>query len=193
MKKTTFAFASVAVIAVAIAAGVSVVALQHSEERPRFQAAWKDVFDQPQPMIRAVDTIVVARHVGTSPGRVAFSSDPDDAVPFELNHFLVERGLKGVRPGSSITVERVGGDRTGETVVMDGDGGPYVPGQLYVLFLNKQSESDFYYLVNDEGRYSVDSDQRLVAVAAHGNVAAALGGRSVGELASLIGSVMSGR
>lgn len=193
MKKSTFAFASLVITAFAAVAGVSVVALQHSDEQPRFQAAWKDVFDRPDSMVRSVDLIVVARHLGTSPGRVAFSSDPADAVPFELNHFVVERGMKGVRPGSSITVERLGGDRDGESIVLDADGGPYEAGSLYVLFLNKQDESSNYYLVNDEGRYAVDSSDRLIPAAADGAVAAALRGQTVADLASLVGRVISGR
>lgn len=182
MKKTTFAISAVAVIALAVASSIGVVQAFHPDHN-RFHAAWKDVYTEPAAMMRGVDAIVVARHVGTSPGRIAYSGDAEDAVPFELNHFVVERGMKGLPAGSSFTVERVGGDAGGATVYLDADGGAYAPGQSYALFLKKQPESDFYYLVNDEGRYGIDDRNRLVPVS-NGAVASRLGGMDAGALAA---------
>lgn len=191
MTKTKFAIAAFLVTLTAVGTSLAVVESLHPES-PRFQAAWKDVFDQPEAMIRSVDAVVLARHVGTSPGRVAFSSDPGDAVPFELNHFTVERGMKGFRPDSALTIERIGGEQNGEVIRMDGDGGPFVAGDMYLLFINKQPESNYYYVVNDEARYAVGSDDRLES-SSDGAVSSALRGKSVGEVASLIGRSLGGR
>ena len=185
MKRTTFAVAAFAVVAIAVASSVAMVELSHEGSHGnRFHTSWKDVYTAPEPMIEDVHGVVVARHIGTSPGRVAFSSDPGDALPFELNHFVVERGLKGFKAGDSLTVERVGGDRNGERVILDADGGPYVPGQTYVLFVKAQEESEFFYLVNDEGRYSIDATERLVPVRDGGRVSSQLAGMTVSAFAA---------
>ena len=182
MKKTTFAIAAVAVIALAVASSLTVVkAFQHDHNR--FHAAWKDRYTEPVAMMRGVDAIVVARMVGTSPGRIAYSDNPEDVVPFELNHFVVERGMKGLPAGAAVTVERVGGDAGGATVYLDADGGPYQQGETYVLFLNRQPETNFYYLVNDEGRFGLDSRNRLVPVS-NGEVAQRMSGMDVNGLAA---------
>ena len=192
MKKSTFYFATVAVIALAIASSLGSMQLFHDHDSARFHAAWKDTFDTPGAMMRGVDAIVVARHVGTSPGRVAFSDNPEDAVPFELNHFVVDQGMKGIAAGTAIAVERVGGVANGESVILDVDGGPFVQGEQYVLFLNKQAESPFYYVVNDQARYGVDRDRRLVSES-EGSVAGVLSGTSVRELGASVRSELSAR
>lgn len=184
MKRTTFAVATLAVVAIAVASSLAMVQVFHDENHgTRFHTSWKDVYAEPSMMIRDVDGLVAARHIGTSPGRVAFSDNPEDAVPFELNHFIVERGFKGFSAGDTFTVERVGGALHGETIVLDADGGAYVPGETYVLFVKRQPESDYFYLVNDEGRYSVDARERLVPVSAGGGVSSQLAGMTVGSLA----------
>jgi hypothetical protein len=193
VKKRTFFLAAAAVMALAVAASLGSIQLFDLNENAnakRFHTAWKDTYAAPGPMVRGVDAVVMARFVGTSPGRVAFSDNPEDAVPFELNHFVVEQGMKGVRSGAAITVERVGGVANGESIVLDADGGPYVAGEQYVLFLNKQPESNFYYVVNDQARFSVDREQRLVPVS-DGAVATALRGSSVRELGARVRSEMT--
>lgn len=195
MKKSTFFLASVAVIALAVASSLGSVQLfhqTHDADAKRFHTAWKDTYPTPGPMVRDVDAVVLARHVGSSAGRVAFSDNPEDAVPFELNHFVVEHGMKGVNSGAGITVERVGGVANGESIVLDADGGSYVAGEQYVLFLKKQPESDFYYVVNDQARFSVDRENRLVPVS-DGPVATALRGISVREVGARVRSEMATR
>ena len=178
MKKSTFAVSALAVIILAAASSVAMVQFDHGDHNLT-HTAWKDVYVEPEAMVRGVDAVVVARHIGTSPGRVALSSDPSDAVPFELNHFIVERGFKGLQAGDSFTLERVGGVLNGDTILLDADGGPYVPGQEYALFVNRQPESEFYYLVNDEGRYAIDAERRLVPVRHDGAVSQRLAGLDV--------------
>lgn len=191
MNKKRFAIAAVVVVAAAVVTGMLLAPLTHDHDS--FHMAWKDTFETPRAMIRNVDAIVVARMIGTSPGRVAFSTSPEDAVPFELNHFQVERSfVDGISSGAALTVERIGGAVDDERIVLDADGGAYIPGESYVLFLNRQEESDFFYLVNDEGRYGVTPDERLVTDR-DGAVAMALNGETLGGLASLVDRARSDR
>lgn len=193
MKKRTFFLASIAVIALAIASSlgsVQLLDLDQNASARRFHTAWKDTYAAPGAMVRGVDAIVLARFVGTSPGRVAFSDNPEDAVPFELNHFVVEQGMKGVKSGAAITIERVGGVANGESIILDADGGAYTAGEQYVLFLKKQPESTFYYVVNDQARFDVDRFQQLVPVS-DGAVANALRGTSVRDLGGRVRAEMA--
>lgn len=179
MNKSRFLIASVLVSGVALGSAFVVGERLHTHQGNLFHTAWKDTFDSARSMARGVDVIVVARMVGTSPGRVAYSTDPADALPFELNHFMVEQTIKGLPAGSALTVERVGGERDGSRIVLDTDGGLYEQGEQYLLFLNKQPESDFYYLVNDEGRFRTAPDGTLIAVSPHGAAASELHGATV--------------
>lgn len=185
MKKTTFAIVAIAVIVAAGASSIGAVNAFHDHESKRFHTAWKDIYAEPGAQIRGVDAVVVARLVSKSPGRVAFSDDPSDAIPFELNHFVVEEGFKGARAGQTITVERVGGRIEGHNVYLDADGGEYTEGERYVLFVNRQPESSMYYLVNDQGRYAVNAEGQLRPVSSEGAVAAQLAGMTLGEFGRL--------
>lgn len=80
----------------------------------------------------------------------------------------------------SKTIERVaGGGADGQRVLFDSDGGAYVEGQRYLLFLKKQPDTEIFYLVNDEGRYAVDEHERLVPAARDGKVAQTLRNRAL--------------
>lgn len=190
MKKSTFAIAAVAVIMVA--AGASFVTgsiIHHYVNQPGqlSHMSWKDVYRDPVDAVQDVDVIVHARLAGTSPGRVAYSSDPSDYVPFELNHFIVEETLKGELPsGQSLVVERAGGVVNGMKMVVDADGGDFETGNDYVLFLKAQPDTGYYYQVNDEGRYHVDSHGTLHRAAGNGAVTAAIEGKSIAELRSFV-------
>lgn len=187
MKKSTFFIALLVFAALGVTTSLVSVQVFHSHDGQMSHAAWKDVYESPAAQIRGVDAVVVARHVGTSPGRVVIGENPEDVTPFELNHFVVTRGMKGLGEGDPLTVERVGGDANGHTILLDADGGPYVPGQEYVLFVNRQPESDFYFLVNGEGRYVVSQDGELMAaVEGEGRVAPVLSGIAVEQFAAIV-------
>lgn len=185
MKKTTFAITAIAVVVLAAASSIAAVNLYHDHDTQRFHTAWKDVYTDAGAQIRGVDGIVLARFIGKSPGRIAMSDDPTDVVPFELNQFEVEQGIKGVSAGETITIERVGGEVNGQRVFLDADGGEYKEGERYLLFINRQPESSFYYLVNDEGRYNVNPQGQLLPVADGGVVANELAGMHVGDFGRL--------
>lgn len=190
MKKSTFYIALIAVVVTA--AGASFLAgnaIYHynNDDMKLSHMSWKDVYAEPDTLVDDVDLIVHARLAGTSPGRVARSSDPRDYVPFELNHFSIIETLKGRAPaGASVTVERAGGVVNGMKMIVDADGGEFHQGEDYVLFLKRQPETTFFYQVNDEGRYHVDEHGTLQRVAGSGNASAAIDGKSIAQLRSFI-------
>ena len=73
----------------------------------------------------------------------------------------------------------------GQAVYIDGDGGPYVPGQKVLLFLNKQSDTEYFYLVNPQGRFSLNGG-RLLAVANDDPVAQQLSTMELGQVLGMI-------
>ncbi len=152
----------------------------------RFHAAWKQTFDAPSALARGVDVVAVATAVSTRPGRIAYSDNGEDSLPFEEVTFDVDRGLKGASPGDTLVVERAGGvDHERLAVLLDADGGPFEIGTRYLLFLNRQEDGPFLYQVNDQGRFRVEKE-RLVAVSEDDPVAGFFHGRSLGESATLI-------
>lgn len=148
-------------------------------ETPRFEAAWAQKFGAPSQLARGVDVIAVARAVQASPGRIASSDTGEDVLPFEEVTFEVQRGIKGVRDGESLVLERAGGvDLEGTSILVDADGGPFALGETYLLFLKRQEEGPFYYQVNDQGRYAIQ-DGRLNAASPEDAVAGFLHGRDL--------------
>lgn len=166
------------------AAGGAVGAMKKDGQDARvIHASWVDTYERPGAMIRDVDAIVVARFVGATPGRVATGS-AGEKLPFELAKFAVQRSLKGAST-ATVTVERVGGVADGQRVLFESDGGAYTVGQRYVLFLKRQPGTGYYYLVNDQGRYTV-TPRGLAPAAHHGGVADALSGASLARLDALV-------
>ena len=157
------------------------------------QAAWKHTFESVSGMARGVDAIVLAEAVQTRPGRIAYSDNGEDALPFEEVVFRVERGLKGAQPGSEIVVERAGGrDFDDHVVVLDADGGPFTIGRTYVLFLMRQEDGPSYYQANDQARFDVENG-RLKAASPDGPVGAFLHGRDLTEALGLVEDSLGGR
>jgi hypothetical protein len=187
MRRSTFLLAAIGVLTLGLAASWSIGGVLGSRtEQQRFNAAWKYRAVSVDQMARDVHAVAVARFKGARPGRVAYSSNHESSVSFELNQFVVERGIKGVPTGTKLVLERASALQDGRAPVFpDHDGGPFEVGGRYLLFLNKQSDANVYYQVNDEARYGVGSDDRL-RTSARGKVAATLSGRSVSEASSLL-------
>ncbi len=153
-------------------------------------AAWKVRFDAPSDLARGVDAVVLATAVSERPGRVAFSENGEDSLPFEEVTFEVVRGFKGARNGEQVVVERAGGiDYEGNNVLLDADGGPFETGSTYLLFLMHQEDGPFYYQVNDQGRFLVEDD-RLVAVSEGDDVASFFHGKPLAEGMRAIGEFL---
>jgi|GEM_PF-1521505 len=165
MKRKTFLILTVFVALCGLSVSALIGAKQHHDEKAQAErqpsqiksaAVWKDVFTNPEEMVKSVDTIVLAEAINRTPGRVAYSSNGEDALPFEVIAFRVVNGLKGEKDEQIIYVERAGGtDPEGKEVFLDIDGGNFEMGNSYLLFLNRQEDGPYYYQVNDQGRYQV--------------------------------------
>lgn len=154
------------------------------------QAAWRVKFEAPSELARGVDVVILATAVSIRPGRVAFSDNGEDSLPFEEVSFEVARGMKGLKTGGTVIVERAGGvDYEGHNVILDADGGPFEIGETYLLFLNRQEDGPFYYQVNDQGRYRIGAE-RLVAISEDDPVAGFFHGKKLTEATGLIGEFL---
>lgn len=194
--RRTFATLTLAVAALGLAGsaylGWDTHATQGTSARLS-HAAWVVKFDAPSDLPRGVDVVALATAVSTRPGRVAQSENGEDSLPFEEVTFEITRGMKGMRTGETVVVERAGGiDYEGHNVILDADGGPFEIGATYLLFLKRQEEGPFYYQVNDQGRYKVESG-RLIAASEDDPVAGFFHGRSVEEGVGLIGEFLGRR
>lgn len=147
--------------------GLSVSALfglkQHQNEkaqmpsRSKSAAVWKEVYKNPDEMIKSVDSIVLGQAIDRQPGRIAYSANGEDVLPFEVVAFRVVNNIKGKKGDGIIYVERAGGvDNEGNQVYLDADGGDFEIGNSYLLFLKQQEDGPYYYQVNDQGRYQVE-------------------------------------
>lgn len=137
------------------------------------RAHWAKTFTGLDEMAQGVDLVVVGTVRGAVAGRVALSDGGEDGVPYSNVTLVVNRVLKGTAQDRFIVLEQTGGVTPDGSVLSIDDGGPYEPGERYVLFLNKQAHSALYYLVNPQGRFQVKGG-RMFAAAPGDRVAAAL-------------------
>jgi hypothetical protein len=156
------------------------------------RASWKDVFESPAALAQGVDAVVLVTAEGTEPGRTAVGDLGTSPVSFVLNHFRVDEAFKGdVTLGSMITVEQTAEVHAdGSRVGIDSDGGPYTAGRQYLLYLQKQPGTDYWYVVSYQGRYNVEAG-RLVGVHAHDAVVQAIQFQPSAEVASLVRNQLS--
>lgn len=146
------------VLAVAGFAGGSLVSHETATETGK--AVWKEVYASPAEMARRVDAVVLARVTGTRPGRVVWSENGEDALPFQVVELEVLQGLRGAAKGKRISLERAGGTAPdGRAVDLSYDGGAFEPGATYLLFLKKQEDGPYFYQVNHQGRFLVAGGQ----------------------------------
>jgi hypothetical protein len=99
------------------------------------------------------------------------------------------RGLKGAGAGERLFIERTGSLDGG--VFFDHDGGPFEIGHTYMLFLKQQEDGNYFYQVNDQGRYRVAAT-RLQAVSPDDAVAARFHNRTVAEGIALVREALRG-
>jgi hypothetical protein len=144
------------------------------------EAAWARVYESPSEMVQDVDAIALARAVGVEPGRVAYSENGEDALPFEVVSFEVIKGFKGTQGLDTLQVERAGGlTPDGKSVTIDFDGGAFVPGQAYLLFLKRQEDGPYFYQVNHQGRYALNKGLLSAATEGEDAVAQSFDGQSL--------------
>jgi hypothetical protein len=149
------------VVGIALVAGAAVRSRIMSVDRDDVitRVMWKDIYESPQELVADVDAIVLARMERSRPGRSALGDEGRVRVYYKLNDFTVERAVKGdIRPGARITIEQTAEiDGRGRRVGIDADGGDYSRGSRYLLFLKKQPDTSYYYVVSYQGRYEVRS------------------------------------
>ena len=171
--------------------GLSVSAMfglkQHQDEkaqmpsRGKTTAVWKEVYRHPDEMVKSVDLIVLGQAIDRQPGRVAYSANGEDVLPFEIVAFRVLNNVKGKNGDGIIYVERAGGvDNEGNQVYLDADGGDFEVGNSYLLFLKRQEDGPYYYQLNHQGRYQVEGG-RLKGVDKDDEVSSMLHNRPVEE------------
>ena len=159
---------------------------QPAADGTRTAASWKHHFKDAKELVKSADAVVVARADSVAPGRVAYSSDGQDSLAFEVVNFTVVDGLKGEKDGSAISVERVSSTQGGDVAYFNFDGGNYEVGGTSLLFLKQQEDGGpYYYQINDQGRFHEEGGQ-LRAVEPGDPVAALFHGRSVKEAKALV-------
>ena len=179
--RKSFWFATLVVVALGLAVGAAVADRIIHRPVESAEASWKEIFESPSGLARSVDVIAVAQALDAAPGRVALSDKGEGPLPFQLVEFEVLHGVKGAAPGDRLTVERAGGvSPGGRKVVVTADGGEFVPGQAYLLFLKQQSDGPYLYQVNDQGRYHVKGNH-LIAVSPDDPVATRFHGATLAE------------
>lgn len=135
-------------------------------------AMWAHHFKTPTGLVAGADLVVIAEHVAAQPGRVVGST------PYTDNGFLVHQVLKGRFQGRELVVEQTGGLRDDGSVLLINDGGAYVRGQRYLLFLKDQGNG-VHYLINAQGRYEIGDNGRLTGLEPDDAVVAAYHGQPV--------------
>lgn len=149
-------------------------------------ATWKDVFDTPEQLAEAVDAVVVVRSTGMRLGRIARGDVDGAPAQFLVHSFSVLAVTKGdFRVGDHLLVEALspGPATPGLRQVAAAPG--YRPGSEYLIFVNRQPDSLFYYVVGDQGAFEV-ADGRLRSVDWDGAdpLATALEGRPLDRVLS---------
>ena len=153
----------------------------HQPREAHTSAHWKEHFQGIGQMVAGSDAVALVRADSVAPGRVAYSSNNEDSLAFEVVNFTVVRGMKGARTGEAVSVERVSSSQDGTVAYFNFDGGDFEVGGTYLLFLKKQEDGGpYYYQVNDQGRFH-EVAGRLVAASPEDPVAGALHGRSTAD------------
>lgn len=55
--------------------------------RSKSHAVWKEVYKNVDEMVKSADTIVLGQAIDRQPGRIAYSSNGEDSLPFEVGRF----------------------------------------------------------------------------------------------------------
>lgn len=199
MKRTTFLLAAVAVAIVGAGVPVTIRALtqvrdfHHSVTGTPGQAGIKTLAtykSRPptvQEMTKLADAVVVVTAGNASAGRAVPVDQGGTSyltLQFELVDFVINQVLKGGVVGA-LTLERVSDLQNGSPVISHHDGGRFLPGASYLLFLQRQPESSYYILINDEARFVVGPNGVLNSSGA-GPVASRLRGEGLAVAIALV-------
>lgn len=175
----------IAVLSLALAFGVATAMAvgQFAPPAPntiQAKAQWAEVYHTPGGLVAGADLIVLARHVASQPGRVVGD------MPFTYNGFEIRKVLKGAHDSRDLVVEQTGGLMKNGLLLGIDDGGPFVPGRSYLLFLKSQAASGVYYQINHQARYELGRDGMLKGVDPTDAVVARFNGRSLDEASAVV-------
>ena len=174
-----------AVLSLALVLGVATaLAASHftapAPQTVQAKAQWAEVYRTPGGLVSGADLIVVAKHVASQPGRIVGDT------PFTYNGFEIQGVLKGVHDGHDLVVEQTGGMTPDNVILGIDDGGPFVPGHRYLLFLKAQGANGVYYQINHQARYEIERDGMLKGVDATDAVVARFNGRPLDEASAVV-------
>jgi hypothetical protein len=158
-------------IATALAVGHFAVAAPNTLQA---RAQWAEIYRTPMGLVAGADLIILAKHVTAEPGRITGDT------PFTYNGFEIQQVLKGVHNGRDLILEQTGGLRNDGVILGIDDGGPFVPGHQYLLFLKAQGNG-VYYQINHQARYEIEQDGLLKGVDPTDGVVASFHGRALDE------------
>lgn len=183
-----FAVLSLALVLGAVTALTAGRLMAAKPDTVQARAQWAEVYRTPGGLVAGADLIVLARHVAAEPGRVVGNT------PFTNNGFQIERVIKGVHADKVLVVEQTGGRMNDGVILSIDDGGPYVPGHSYLMFLKAQGDAHgaahgdngIYYQINHQARYEIGRDGMLKGVDPTDSVVAAFNGR---PLTDVLGAV----
>jgi hypothetical protein len=177
-----------AIMSLALAVGFGIVLTADSfltQEQTVMSPMWAFYAETPTGLIAHSDLIVVADHQKAAAGR------QEGNLGFTNNTFEISSILKGTHNGSSLLLEQTGnytqakhGAAHGGVVLDSHDGGEYLPGTTYVLFLKDQGNGMFY-LINPQGRYELDNGT-LTGVDGNDNVVKAFNGKTINAARTLV-------
>ncbi|MEW6736377.1 MAG: hypothetical protein AB1489_34110 [Acidobacteriota bacterium] len=145
------------VLSLALTIGIATALVINSfmvkeQKQVQVSAQWKDVYRTLGGLVAGADLIVVADHLIAEPGRTI--GEGEDTIPFTNNTFTVKSILKGTHNGSTLLVEQTGGMLSNGMVLGVNDGGQYIPGSSYLLFLKDNGDGN-YYVINHQARYQI--------------------------------------
>ncbi len=166
MKRKRFLLAAAVVVGGGVVMGAIVGPMLSPPPIPdgiQMKAMWANSYASLGDMRSSVDAVVFATVMQTRPGRTVMTSNGANVLPFTLVDLRVDEVLQGEVAGK-ITLEQTGGERDGQ-VYFALDGGDYLAGDEQLLFLNRQTDTNYYYLASPQGRFHVHGDVLTAAVA----------------------------
>jgi hypothetical protein len=142
-------------------------------------AMWANNYSSLGEMRGSVDAVVMTTVLRTRPGRTVMTSFGKNVLPFTLVDLRIDEVLRGDVP-KRITLEQTGGARDGLAYFAN-DGGDYEVGSKQLLFLNRQPDTNYFYLASPQGRFHVHAD-RLTAAVLDEPLAVEISGRNVASM-----------
>ncbi len=155
MKKTLIWVAAAFALGLAVSYLATPVILDTYFQQTTFHAMWKDHFNTLGELHGGVDAIAVGQVVAMQPGRIV--GDPSNPeLEFTNLTFKVDTAIKGGLD-REITLE-VTGNLLQHQVIFLAQPDFHI-GQSYLLFLNRQEDTGYWYVANNQSGYQLILDR----------------------------------